>query len=373
MRIWRQYYVRGVLVLFCLVNLQCVSGQSGFTQNVKSRLTLEIDSWAESNFHYGVSAAVIFKDGTKWIKSAGIEKPATEINSEHLIWIASITKTMTGTIILQLADEGHLSLDDPISKWLSNMENVNPGITIRQLLNHTNGLGNYTKNQELWAKANQDNTYIFSAEELMTYVGPPAFEPGTRTQYTNTAFVLLGMIAEAVSGTTLVNNYHQRLWAPLGFDRIFLPGFETAPVPVATSWHLTRTFTRTVQPLEEMSLISTGSYAFGLFTNAQTVARWGRELFTGSIISKAMKAEMLKFVPAAGNIPGEAGTGLGIRKYNFLGREQWGHSGGSPFGSSLMIYDPKTGITVAVLMNQGARADHFKLAPKLLEIASDFD
>ena len=83
-----------------------------------------------------------------------------------------------------------------------------------------------------------------------------------------------------------------------------------------------------------------------------------------------MAQKMLKFVPAAGNIPGESGAGLGIRKYNFLNREQYGHSGGSPLGSSLMIYDPTSEITVVVIMNQGRGAQHFLLAPKLLEISS---
>ncbi|HKK60995.1 MAG TPA: serine hydrolase domain-containing protein [Bacteroidales bacterium] len=367
----RLTYILFLLLISCdnntLVHAQ-VSSAAG--DGISSALELALEEWVTPDFHYGVSAAIIFEDGTEWVKSAGTEKPGSSLETGHLIWIASITKTMTGAIILQLADEGRLSLEDPVSKWLPEMENINPEITIRQLLNHTNGLENYTNHQGLWTKANQDKTHVFSAQELMEYVGPPAFEPGTKTQYTNTSFVLLGLIAEAVSGKPLVNRYRKRLWEPLGLKQIFLPGHETATSPVATAWHLTRATTNTIEPLKEMSVISTGSYAFGLFANAQSVARWGKELFTGSIISEKMRAEMLEFVPAAGNIPGESGAGLGIRKYNFLGREQWGHSGGSPFGSSLIIYDPETGITVAVLMNQGARAGHFNLAPKLLKIAS---
>ena len=119
-----------------------------------------------------------------------------------------------------------------------------------------------------------------------------------------------------------------------------------------------------------MAVLSVGHGAFGLLSNASTVARWGHALFRGGVVSDEMQAAMRTLVPAAGNIPGEAGAGLGIRSYEYLGRTQFGHSGGSAFGSSLMLYDPATGVTVAVIMNQGQGAEHFALAPTLLEIAS---
>ena len=74
-------------------------------------------------------------------------------------------------------------------------------------------------------------------------------------------------------------------------------------------------------------------------------------------------------VSAAGNIPGETGSGLGLRGYAYLGGNQIGHSGGSQFGSSLLLYDLATGVTVAVVMNQAGGADHFVLAPALLRVA----
>jgi hypothetical protein len=75
-------------------------------------------------------------------------------------------------------------------------------------------------------------------------------------------------------------------------------------------------------------------------------------------------------VPAAGNIPGDTGAGLGIRSYQYLDRTQFGHSGGSGMGRRLLLHDPDTGVTVAVVMNQGQGAEHFVLAPQLLAIAT---
>lgn len=363
------------LLLFAFVLFSTLSaplGVSGQTvvqtlpETTKSALQKAITDWAKEGSHYGVSASVILKNGTEWVSSTGTGATGNTLTPDHLIWMASITKSMTGAIIMQLAEEEKLGLDDPISRWLPNMDNIDPDITIRQLLNHTNGLANYTRNQQLGLAINVDLSKVWTAEELISYVGIQAFAPGERTQYTNTSFVLLGMIAAKAAKKPIIELYHERLWGPLKLTEIFLPGFEPAPGPVASAWRNGQE----VNPLEEMSLLTIGNSAFGLFSNAKTINRWGRMLFSDSFLSQSMRSQMLIFVDAAGNIPGESGAGLGIRKYNFLGREQWGHSGGSPLGSSLMIHDPKTGITVTVIMNQGGGSGHFRLAPQLLEIAS---
>ncbi|MEZ4456197.1 MAG: serine hydrolase domain-containing protein [Gemmatimonadales bacterium] len=122
---------------------------------------------------------------------------AASLRPEHLISIASITKTMTGAVILRLAEAGKLVLDDPISRWLQPIANVDPAITVRQLLNHTSGVANYTADPAFSAAIAADPGHRFSREELLQFIGPyRAFAPGARTQYTNTAFILLGMIAE---------------------------------------------------------------------------------------------------------------------------------------------------------------------------------
>lgn len=340
-----------------------------FPSGLAARLQTEIDGWAESPPHRGVSASVILSSGRQWVGAAGHSAADERMTPEHLIWIASITKTMTGAVVMRLAENGSVELDDPVSKWLDPIRHVDPRITIRQLLNHTSGLANYSTDRDLDAVVRSDGTRVFPADTLIGYVGPPVFERGGRTQYTNTAFVLLGMIAVKATGRPITDLWAEMLWGPLGLSEIFLPGFQDPPGPVADAWYGPEAG-NLVAPLDRMSLLTLGNAAFGLFSNARTVARWGRGLFHGDALGDTMRVEMLTFVPAAGNIPGESGAGLGIRRYAYLGRAQWGHSGGSPLGSSLLLYDERTGITVAVLMNQGRDAGHFRLAPRLLEIAA---
>ncbi|NOT07442.1 MAG: beta-lactamase family protein [Gemmatimonadales bacterium] len=329
-----------------------------------ARLQEALNTWAADSTHYGVSASIILADGTQWSGTAG--RGGAGLRLGHLIGIASITKTMTGAVILQLADEGRLTLDDPIRRWLPPRPNIDSGITIRQLLNHTNGLANYNANPALASAVATDSARRFSTDELLQFVGPALFSPGTRTQYTNTSFILLGAIAERVTGKPIVELYRKRLWNPLKLCEIFLPGSGAAPTPVAPA--LANGVV--VSPLGRLSHFSAGHTAYGLMASARAVARWGHALFTGRVVSAQMRQEMRRLVPAAGNIPGESGAGLAIRSYNYLGRTQFGHSGGSPLGSSLLLHDPTSGVTVAVLMNQGQRADHFVLAPRLLEIAT---
>jgi D-alanyl-D-alanine carboxypeptidase len=338
-------------------------------ERVSTPLQRALDTWAEQSGHRGVSASVILANGDEWAGAAGQEALGSPLRPEHLIAIASITKTMTAAVILQLAGETVLGLDDPISTWLSAIPNVDPQITIRQLLNHTSGVANYTANSALGAALDADPLHPFTPDELLTYAGPAAFTPGARTQYTNTGFLLLGLIAEAATGDAITDLYEERLWTPLGLTEVFLPVAQPAPGPLAISWAGTGAATA-VAPLDEPSLLTIGQSAFGLFASARDVARWGRALFAGSILTPELRSEMQALVPAAGNIPGESGAGLGIRSYGYLGRTQYGHSGGFTLGSSLLLFDPGTGVTVTVLMNQGSGADHFALAPRLLAIAA---
>lgn len=331
------------------------------------RLQGALDSWAAAAGHQGVSASVAFADGTQWSGVAGRAGREEALREEHLIWVASITKTMTGAVILQLADESRLSLDDPLSRWLAPRPFVDPAITLRQLLNHTSGIDNYTERAALGAAVAATPSRVFTAEELLAFVGPPRFAPGARTQYTNTGFLLLGQVAEAVTGRSLVDLFHERLWDPLGLTETFLAGQEPPPGPVARALD----GAALVHPMERMSVVSTGNAAFGVFASARDVARWGHALFAERVISARMQEEMRRLVPAAGNIPGESGAGLGIRSYAYLGRTQLGHSGGASFGSSLVLHDPSSGVTVAVLMNQGQGADHFTLAPAVLAEAAE--
>lgn len=142
--------------------------------------------------------------------------------------IGSVTKTMTGTLILQLVQEGKLSLDDKLARWYPDAKGSNE-ITVSMLLNMSSGLFDYenedpTTDAYIKGKLLEDPHYQFDMEELIArgIYRDLNFAPGTDFSYTNTGTVLLGKIAEKVTGRTYEQLLKQRLWRPLGMTRTFL-------------------------------------------------------------------------------------------------------------------------------------------------------
>ena len=146
--------------------------------------------------------------------------------------IASNTKTMTAAVIMQLAQEGKLNLDDPISKYVPGVPNGDH-ITIAELLEMRSGLYNYTDAPEFSATLDRDPTKVWTPEELLAiaFKHPPNFPPGTAYQYCNTNYALLGLIAEKVDGRPLAKVMQDRLFGPLGMRNTVLPASTSNTIP----------------------------------------------------------------------------------------------------------------------------------------------
>src|SRR5215470_7339440 len=146
--------------------------------------------------------------------------------------IASNTKTMTAAVILQLAQEGKLSLNDPVSKYVTDVPNGD-NITIAQLLEMRSGLYNYTNDPELSATIDREPTKVWTAAELLAiaFAHPPNFPPGTKYEYNNTNYALLGVVSEKVDGRPLATAMRQRLFEPLGMQHTVLPASTSNSMP----------------------------------------------------------------------------------------------------------------------------------------------
>ena len=131
--------------------------------------------------------------------------------------IGSLTKTFTATVVLQLAGEGRLGLDDTVERWLPGLVPGGERITVRQLLNHTSGLFNYTDDEQVLEGMLSDRRRAWSPRELVAIgtAHPPTFAPGTRWAYSNTGYIVLGLIAEAVDGRPLATQLETRIFTPL--------------------------------------------------------------------------------------------------------------------------------------------------------------
>jgi len=147
--------------------------------------------------------------------------------------IASNTKTMTAAVIVQLAEEGQLDLDDPVSKYVSGVPDGDQ-ITIAELLKMRSGLYNYTDAPEISASLDRDPTKVWTPDEVLAiaFKHPPYLPPATAYQYCNTNYVLLGLIAENRDhGKPLARILQDRLFGPLGMKDTALPARTSNTLP----------------------------------------------------------------------------------------------------------------------------------------------
>jgi D-alanyl-D-alanine carboxypeptidase len=291
------------------------------------------------------------------------------MRAELMIGTGSISKMYTAVAALLLIDRGKFRIDDTLGRWFPATANVDPRISILQVLQNTSGLADYSAAAGFGAAVTADLNRRWSTAELLDFVGPPLFTPGTRWDASNTNRLLLGMIVELETGQSLASFLATELFS--GLTSSWQAGEGTAPHPLAGQWFVDGAGKRTDY--------STTLFGPSLFTarrevhaSASDIAAFTERLFAGDLLTPPTRVAMLTIVPDDGSIAGQTGGGLGIRRYNYLGRTLYGHSGGTNNSSALVLFDPPTGIVAAVSINQNGPShgqSHFRLVPALLAAA----
>src|SRR3954451_84882 len=176
----------------------------------------------------GAVTLVVSRDKVVDVQAVGEADVAnhTPMTPDAVFWIASMTKPVTATAILMLRDEGKLSVDDPVAKYVPELGGLKtPGgkpanLTLRHLLTHTSGMAEASPEQARAAKTLADLIPAYAAK-------PMQFEPGSKWQYCQSGINTLGRIVEVVSGQSLPDFFDKRLFGPLGMkDTTFYPSAE---------------------------------------------------------------------------------------------------------------------------------------------------
>ncbi|PFY80618.1 serine hydrolase domain-containing protein [Bacillus toyonensis] len=273
--------------------------------------------------------------GKTWGYAAGVADLSTKkpMKTDFRFRIASVTKTFTATVVLQLAGENRLNLDDSIEKWLLGVIQGNGydgnQITIRQILNHTSGIVEYARSKEIDFFTNTKKS--FTAEELVK-IGlsmPPEFAPGKGWSYSNTGYVLLGILIEKVTGNSYAEEIENRIIEPLELSNTFLPG-NSSVIPG------TKHARGYLQPdgaseLKDVTYYnpSIGSSAGDMISTADDLNKFFSSLLGGKLLKEQQLKQMLTTVPTG--IAETGGYGLGIYETKLPnGVSIWGHSGGIP-------------------------------------------
>lgn len=342
-----------VLFLVIISSLSCTYDNS---ITLEQKLQNALDEGIKKYDVEGVSAVIIFPDNKKWVGTSGISHDTITIKPDMVFAIGSITKNIVATLALKLVEEGKLSLEDPISKWLPEYPYVNSEITIRQLLNHTSGIYMYFSNQQIWDDLKKDRTRIWTPEEVLTYIKKPYFEPGEGYRYSNTNYLLMAMIIEKVTGQSLSVQFKERFWKPLHIKDAYLSIEEEIPENQAHVYGDNFNNDGSYQDvtfLPRASHESIGYGSGGLFMTAEDLAFWCHSLFEGKILNQESMNEMLQFVSSGFN-KNMNDYGLGVEKFrrkNSNGKMAYGHSGANIGTSAYMVYLPKYHLSIVVLIN----------------------
>jgi D-alanyl-D-alanine carboxypeptidase len=323
---------------------------------IEDRLQKVLDQGLKKYDARGVSAAVIFPDHEVWIGTSGISHETVSIEPGMLFGIGSITKNVVAALTLQLVEEGVLSLDDPLSKWLPSYPHVDSAITLRQLLNHTSGIYMFWSNQKIWDDLKEDRSKIWTPEEILTYIKEPYFPPGGGWRYSNTNYLLLAMIIEKATDSKLSTEFKQRFWQPLGITNAYLSIQEDIPENRAHVFGDNFNKDGSWQDLTFLPRASHDSIIFGsagLFMTAEELAKWCHSLFEGKVLKQQSMDQMLQFVDI-GFGPKKRGYGLGVQLFlrrMGSGETAVGHSGGEIGASAFMVHLPEHHVSVVVMIN----------------------
>lgn len=345
-------------------------GQTASDPAVSNALDQVVSSHFNSTGSRGMVLAITFSDGSVYETARGTSDTGRQqpLRPDHHLGFASITKTFVATAVLQLVEDGLLGLDTPVSDVMTPPSQVSGRITIRQLLGHQSGLFNYTDSPNLLPQFVSDTSRVWTPEAVMAaFARSNMFAPGMGATYSNTNYVMLERIAEQVEVRSLGAHMRERLLDPLHLDTIVYGPEETPRGSVPVTWHDldgNGTLDDFSGFYASTSLRTGRGAAGGMMGTARDMARWARDLYTGSVLSPAMYDAMLDFHNLTGQNATWTGYGLGAQQYIFSGIEFWGHSGLISGSASLLLYSPELDVSIA-MVDVDTRSSPFALAQVL--------
>jgi D-alanyl-D-alanine carboxypeptidase len=353
------------LLLFltvCLLFTVVVQGQTPDTTALKNALQAKLDEWHKAGSFPGATLGVVLANGESFALAVGYSDrdAKTPMKPNDRMLAGSVGKTFAAATALQLIKEGKIGLDDKIEKylgsepWFSRLPNAKD-ITVRQLMNHTSGLVRYEFKEQFTKDLTANPEKVWKPAELVSYLldEKPPFEAGKGWDYSDTNYIVLGMIIEKVTGKKFYDEATRRLLKPLKLaDTIpqdgprlkgVIQGYAGPNNPFGGTDGMIVNGKFVINPQFEWT---GGGYA----STTQDLARWVKMIYEGKAFSPDLLPQVLDGV-AAPMLGRETKYGLGaiIRKTQV--GTSYGHSGFFPGYMTDMAYFPDQKVAVAVQVN----------------------
>lgn len=342
----------------------------------EAELTRALEDGAREFLLPGAVAVLETPNGTVTATYGTTERDGGDpVSANDHIRVGSNTKTWTATVILQQVQEGNLSLSDPVSDHRPDVPNGDE-ITVEQLLNMRSGLYNYTETPELNRAMDEDPQRQWTPDELLAlaFENPPYFPPGEGYHYSNTNYVLLGLIAEQIDGRPLAQIFDERLFRTVRSTDTSFPdaSTNTLPAPFARGYFygtnmLTLTDPAlpqnmqsearagTLEPADVTDTNPSWAWAAGAgISTAADLSAWVQALVDGTLLDPGLQEQRMNSVQSTDpSNPQAPGYGWGIAKMGPM----YGHTGELPGYNSFMGSDPENDVTLVVWANLAPGVD----------------
>jgi len=354
-----------LLLSVCLLSTGTIRSQTTTVSDaaaLQRALQLKLDEWHKAGSFPGATLGVVLANGESFGLAVGLSdrEMKTPMKPNDRMLAGSVGKTFAAATALQLIKEGKIGLDDKIERylgrepWFSRLPNARD-ITVRHLLNHTSGLMRYEFKDQFTKDLTANPEKIWKPAELITYLldEKPPFAAGKGWDYSDTNYIVLGMIIEKVTGRRFYDEANRRLLKPLKLT-------DTIPQDGLRLKGVVQGYAGPNNPFGGRdAMIQGGKFAInpqfewtggGYASTAEDLARWAKMIYEGKAFSRDLLTQVVDGVPAP-MLGGETRYGLGviIRKTS-LGTT-YGHSGFFPGYMTDMMYFPGEKVAVAVQVN----------------------
>jgi len=356
------------IIILCTVLLISINTASAFNQEIqvtKASYDKVLSSFVDSK---GPGAAAIVSQHGKVLYKGALGMANIELqvplNTESIFRLGSITKQFTAAAILMLEEQGKLSVNDDIQKYVPDFPTEGQVVTIANLLSHTSGIANYTEDEYIWTKLLPTKTTL---DEMLTEFAkhPMPLKTGEAMRYSNTGYVLLGKIIEVASGKSYAEFIEQDIFAKLGMKNSLFGGTQLI-ANRAYGYSRSELGIINAEPINMMWPHAAGS----LLSTVDDLNIWFTALHSGALISKSSYKKMITPFILNDKSTSDYGYGLGMFKVNKYAAI--GHGGGINGFITQAFYIPEKDLFVAVLNNSDSdgspRDIALLLAAKALKI-----
>lgn len=310
----------------------------------------------------GVSVAILTRDAKLYTAAVGASTPwpnAPALGPAHRFRVASVSKIFAAALILKLADEGRLSLDDELTDHWPDCPVPNAGtMTIRQLLSHTAGVYDHLNADAFWDDPSFSSTKVWTLDEIVGFAvrGGALFAPGTSYAYSNTGICILGGVVERILGVSYATAVERYLTTPLGLTDSLYDDFSTASNKVPGLAESSAAY----------SYHPTAACAAGAMVSTPTdMARLARAVYGGRFLSAASTSAMTQNL---GKAVGGQDYGLGTRLWTRGGTPYHGHTGSLMDYRTIVMYVPGGDLSIAMAAN-GAHGSWTSLTYDIFDFA----